>query len=386
MVGRGSDDGKAMSANEQETSQAKPAAGDSRRPHSLRLAAIALGAFVVTYSAFAYVPRLFQKSGGRGPTGMVWIPGGDFTMGTDSAIGWAEEKPAHRVHVDGFWMDETDVTNAQFRQFVDATGYVTTAEKRPDADAILAQLPPGTPKPPQENLVAGSLVFTPTKGPVSLRDFSQWWKWTPGANWRHPDGPGSDLKGKDDHPVVHVSWDDAVAYAKWAGKRLPSEAEWEFAARGGLDNKPYVWGDDPPTDSNIHANIWQGEFPYKNTAADGYLNTSPVKAFAPNGYGLYDMSGNVWQWCSDWYRIDLYRERAGRDLVVNPLGPEKSFDPRQPYSPLRVQKGGSFLCNDSYCTRYRPSARHGCTPDTGMSHIGFRCAKSPNETPKNGND
>jgi formylglycine-generating enzyme len=375
-----------MSANKQETNQAKQAAGESRRPHSLRMAGIALGAFVVSYSAFAYVPRLFQRFGGGGPAGMVWIPGGDFTMGTDAAIGWAEEKPAHRVHVDGFWMDETDVTNAEFRRFVDATGYVTTAEKPPDANAILAQLPPGTPKPPQENLVAGSLVFTPTKGPVSLRDFSQWWKWTPGANWRHPDGPGSDLKGKDDHPVVHVSWDDAVAYAKWAGKRLPSEAEWEFAARGGLNNKPYVWGDDPPTDTNIHANIWQGEFPYKNTGADGYVNTSPVKAFAPNGYGLYDMSGNVWQWCSDWYRIDLYRERAGHGVIVNPHGPEKSFDPRQPYSPLRVQKGGSFLCNDSYCTRYRPSARHGCTPDTGMSHIGFRCAKSPNEAPINGND
>ncbi len=377
MVGRGSDNGNAMSAKGDTTGQTVRAVGDNRRPQSWRLAAIALGAFAISYSAFAIVPRFFGRSAGGVPAGMVWIPGGNFTMGTDSSLGWADEKPAHRVHVDGFWLDETDVTNAQFRNFVDATGYVTTAEKTPDADAILAQLPPGTPKPPKENLVAGSLVFTPTKGPVSLRDFSQWWKWTPGANWRHPDGPGSDIKGKDDHPVVHVSWDDAVAYAKWAGKRLPTEAEWEFAARGGLDNKPYVWGDDPPTDTHIHANIWQGEFPYKNTAADGYVNTSPVKAFAPNSYGLYDMSGNVWQWCSDWYQVDLYRERAGRGVIANPRGPEKSFDPRQPYSPLRVQKGGSFLCNDSYCSRYRPSARHGCTPDTGMSHIGFRCAKSP---------
>jgi formylglycine-generating enzyme len=245
-------------------------------------------------------------------------------------------------------------------------------------DDILAQLPPGTPRPPKEKLVPGALVFTPTKGAVDLRDFSKWWKWTPGANWRHPEGPGSDLAGRDDHPVVQVSWDDAVAYAKWVGKRLPTEAEWEFAARGGLDNKPYVWGDDPPTDTSIHANIWQGDFPYQNTSLDGYVRTSPVRAFPANGYGLYDMSGNVWQWCSDWYQIDLYRERVGKGkgVVVNPHGPDKSFDPRQPYSPLRVQKGGSFLCCDSYCTRYRPSARHGCTPDTGMSHMGFRCVLS----------
>jgi len=299
-------------------------------------------------------------------------------------LGWVEEKPAHRARVDGFWMDETDVTNAQFRRFVDATGYVTTAEKAPNVDEIMAQMPPGTPRPPKEKLVPAALVFTPTKGPVPLNDFSQWWTWTPGANWRHPGGPASSIEGKDDHPVVQVSWDDAVAYAKWAGKRLPTEAEWEFAARGGLDNKPYVWGDDPPTDTTIHANIWQGEFPYKNTAADGFVNTSPIRAFKPNGYGLYDMSGNVWQWCSDWYQMNLYRERAGQGVVINPPGPQKSFDPRQPYSPLRVQKGGSFLCNDSYCSRYRPSARHGCTPDTGMSHIGFRCARSADPTEKSG--
>jgi formylglycine-generating enzyme required for sulfatase activity len=333
-----------------------------------------LVAFAVSYVVFGYAPGLFKKSQPAAPTGMVWVPGGEFTMGTDSDLGWPDEKPAHRVRVDGFWMDETDVTNAQFGKFVAATGYVTTAERPPDVDEIMRQMPPGTPRPPKEKLVPASLVFIPTKGPVSLNDYSQWWKWTPGASWRHPEGPGSGIEGKDDHPVVHVSWDDALAYAKWAGKRLPTEAEWEFAARGGLDNKPYVWGDDKPTDANIHANIWQGEFPYKNTAADGYVRTSPVKAFPPNGYGLYDMSGNVWQWCSDWYQADLYRHHDGKDMVVNPTGPAKSFDPRQPYSPLRVQKGGSFLCNDAYCTRYRPSARHGCTPDTGMSHIGFRCA------------
>jgi len=337
---------------------------------------LGLAAFAVSYVLFGYAPALFKKSPAA-PSGMVWVPGGEFTMGTDSDLGWPDEKPAHRVRVDGFWMDATDVTNAEFRKFVEATGYVTTAEKPPDADEILRQMPPGTPRPTKGKLVPASLVFMPTKGPVSLNDYSQWWKWTPGADWRHPEGPGSDIKGKDDHPVVHVSWDDAVAYATWAGKRLPTEAEWEFAARGGLENQPYVWGADKPTDTHVHANIWQGEFPYKNSAADGFVRTSPVKTFPPNGYGLYDMSGNVWQWCSDWYQADLYRHRVGKDVIVNPPGPEKSFDPRQPYTPLRAQKGGSFLCNDSYCTRYRPSARHGCTPDTGMSHMGFRCVLMP---------
>jgi formylglycine-generating enzyme required for sulfatase activity len=352
------------------------------------MAALGLGAFAVSYVLFGVAPRLVGKSesakgtsesarpASSAPAGMVWIPGGEFTMGTDAKVGWPDEKPAHRVRVDGFWMDETDVTNAQFRAFVDATKYVTTAEKPVDAAEILRQSPPGTPTPPPEKLLPGSLVFRQTSEPLKdLRDFSQWWHWTAGANWRHPDGPASSIAGKDNYPVVQVSWDDAVAYTKWAGKRLPTEAEWEFAARGGLDNQPYVWGDDPPSDTNIRANIWQGEFPYKNTAADGYVGTSPVRTFPANGYGLYDMSGNVWQWCSDWYQIDLHA-RAGAGVTVNPRGPAKSFDPRQPYSPLRVQKGGSFLCNDAYCTRYRPSARHGCTPDTGMSHIGFRCVKS----------
>jgi sulfatase modifying factor 1 len=372
--------------------QRQPTVGSpnpASRTQFVKLAPLAVAAFVVSYLLFSFAPRFFGKSSlaepkASVPPGMVWIPGGEFTMGTDADLGWVEEKPAHRARVDGFWMDETDVTNAQFRRFVEATGYVTTAEKAPNVDEIMAQMPPGTPRPPKEKLVPAALVFTPTKGPVPLNDFSQWWTWTPGANWRHPGGPASSIEGKDDHPVVQVSWDDAVAYAKWAGKRLPTEAEWEFAARGGLDNKPYVWGDDPPTNTTIHANIWQGEFPYKNTAADGFVNTSPVRAFKPNGYGLYDMSGNVWQWCSDWYQMNLYREHAGQGVVVNPQGPQKSFDPRQPYSPLRVQKGGSFLCNDSYCSRYRPSARHGCTPDTGMSHIGFRCARTADTTEKSG--
>jgi formylglycine-generating enzyme required for sulfatase activity len=354
------------------------------------LAAASFGATYALVAASRTTQAVKDRSSprppGEAPPGMVWISGGEFTMGTDSDLGHADEKPAHRVRVDGFWMDETDVTNAQFRAFVKATGYVTTAEKPVDVDEILRQSPPGTPKPPPEKLVPGSLVFQPTPSPVKdKRDYSQWWHWTPGANWQHPEGPQSRIDGKDDHPVVHVSWFDAVAFAKWAGKRLPTEAEWEFAARGGLESKPYVWGDDKPTDTNIRANIWQGEFPYKNTAKDGYERTSPVKAFLPNGHGLYDMSGNVWQWCNDWYQADIYRQRVGKGVTLNPTGPTKSFDPRQPYSPLRAQKGGSFLCCDDYCTRYRPSARHGCTPDTGMSHIGFRCAVSPADRKRSSN-
>ena len=233
-------------------------------------------------------------------------------MGTDSDLGWPDEKPAHRVRVDGFWMDEHEVTNAQFRAFVEATGYVTTAEKAPRLEEVMAQLPPGSPPPPKENLVPGSLVFTPPAGRVNLDDVSQWWAWTPGANWQHPEGPGSSIEGKDDHPVVHVSWDDAVAYARWASKRLPTEAEWEFAARGGLDGQPYVWGNERPSDTQIHANIWQGEFPRQNTVKDGFARTAPVQSFLPNGYGLYDMAGNVWEWCADWYQRDLYRQRRPR--------------------------------------------------------------------------
>jgi formylglycine-generating enzyme required for sulfatase activity len=336
------------------------------------MSGLAAAAFAASFAA----TRLW-KAPAAGPPGTVWVPRGEFTMGTDSDLGWPDEKPAHRVRVDGFWVDEHEVTNAQFRAFVEATGHVTTAEKPPSLEEVMSQSPPGTPPPPKEKLVPGSLVFTPPLGRVRLDDFSQWWAWTPGADWRHPEGPGSSIDGKDDHPVVHVSWDDAAAYARWAGKRLPTQAEWEFAARGGLDGKPYAWGDGAPTDAQPRANIWQGEFPHQNTSADGFIKTSPVKSFVPNGYGLYDVAGNVWEWCADWYRRDLYRERAGRGVVVNPSGPERSEDPTRPYTPLRVQRGGSFLCNDDYCSRYRPSARHGCSPDTGMSHVGFRCAMSP---------
>lgn len=350
-----------------------PAGRKRRVPRAVVLGALALGAFGVVYGVVKV--NAWRAT----PPGMVWIPGGEFTMGTDADLGWADEKPAHRVAVDGFYMDETEVTNAQFREFVAATGYVTTAEKALDVAALLKQLPPGSPAPPADMLVPGSMVFTPPAGPVPTRGpeaYRQWTTWVPGACWKHPEGPGSTLDGRETHPVVQVSWDDAAAYAKWAGKRLPTEAEWEFAARGGLDSKPYVWGDERPTDAAIHANVWQGEFPHRNTARDGYERTAPVKSFRPNGYGLYDMAGNVWEWCSDWYERDLYRARAGNGVTANPRGPPHSADPARPFTPQRVQRGGSFLCSDSYCSRYRPSARHGCSPDTGMSHVGFRCAKS----------
>ena len=343
-----------------------------RLTRGLALAVFGAGAFTLTYAAVWWCRS-------AAPPGMVWVPGGEFTMGTDSDLGWPDEKPAHRVRVDGFWMDVTEVTNAQFRDFVEATGYVTTAEKPPVLEELKRQMPPGMSPLSPEKLVPGSLVFRPTKGPVDLRDYSQWWHWTPGASWRRPEGPDSNLDGRENHPVVHVSWDDAVAYARWAGKRLPTEAEWEFAARGGLDGKPYVWGDEPFNPKKPQANIWQGEFPYHNTAEDGYERTAPVKSYPPNGYGLYDMAGNVWEWCADWYDLDLYRRRAGRGVVVNPTGPERSADPTRPFTPQRVQRGGSFLCNDSYCSRYRPGARHGCSPDTGMSHVGFRCVQSPSK-------
>ncbi len=312
------------------------------------------------------------------PAGMVLIPAGEFTMGTDDPNAWPDERPSHRVKVDAFWIDEHEVTNAQFAEFVAATGYLTTAEKAPDLDEIMRQSPPGTPPPPKELLVPGSLVFHQTDTPVPLDNYTQWWNWTPGCDWRHPEGPDSDLQGRENHPVVQVSWDDAAAYAHWAGKRLPTEAEWERAARGGIDGKPYVWGDDPPSDTNIRANIWDGVFPTKNTQRDGFVRTAPVKSFPANGFGLHDMAGNVWEWCADWYDYGLYAPRAGKGVVTeNPTGPSRSSDPNQPFTPLRVQRGGSFLCNDSYCSRYRPSARHGGAIDTGMSHVGFRCAKSP---------
>lgn len=359
-----------------------------------------IGAFAITYIVVNHNQRGGEsaqsiESPRRPPTpapqGMLWIPGGHFTMGSDHSLARKNELPLHRVYVDGFWMDVTEVTNAQFQKFVEATGYVTTAERSVQWEELKKQVPPGTAKPSDEELRPGSLVFTPPDVAVTLSDMRGWWTWTTGASWRHPEDPTSSIEGRDDHPVVQVSWDDAVAYCKWAGKQLPTEAQWEFAARGGLQRKPFVWGDTPLSDENPQANVWQGKFPHSNTKADGYVRTAPVKSFAPNGFGLYDLAGNVWEWTSDWYRPDTYALRAGQDGVRNPTGPDESYDPHQPFTPLRVQRGGSFLCNDVYCASYRPAARMPCSPDTGMSHVGFRCVmtadrweskRSKNRSPK----
>jgi formylglycine-generating enzyme required for sulfatase activity len=320
----------------------------------------------------------FSRKGPPGTLeGMVWIPGGEFAMGTDAADAWNVEKPAHRVRVRGFWMDVTEVTNEQFKKFVDATGYLTTAEKVPTLSEIMKQVPPGTPPPAPEALVAGSMVFTPPSHAVPLNNPAAWWTWTPGANWRHPEGPGSSIGQRMDHPVVQVSWDDASAYARWAGKRLPTEAEWEFAARGGLEGKKFTWGDDLIAPGKPRCNIWQGAFPHSNSLEDGYLRTSPGRSFEANGYGLYGMAGNVWEWCSDWFAVDMHARAAGHGVEVNPRGPDACCNPSNPYQPERVVKGGSFLCHDSYCSGYRPSARRGTAQDTGMSHVGFRCVKDP---------
>lgn len=307
---------------------------------------------------------------------MAWIPGGDFTMGTDDPESMANERPAHRVHVDGFWMDINTVTNAEFAKFVAATGYVTTAELAPDWDEMKKQLPPGTPRPDAKFLVPGSLVFRSTDHPVPLDDMSQWWIWTAGASWRHPDGPGSSIKGRDNYPVVQVSWYDATAYAKWAGKRLPTEAEWECAARGGLERKRYAWGDDFRPGGKYMANTWQGVFPVKNSADDGFAGLAPVGSFPANGYGLHDMAGNVWNWCGDWYGAALYHALPVAACCQCPTGPALSSDPANPGMPERVIKGGSYLCSPDYCASYRPSARRGMTPDTSTTHVGFRCVIS----------
>jgi formylglycine-generating enzyme required for sulfatase activity len=327
---------------------------------TLLVSTCVLAALVATHPAPRSVPT-GPAAAPAAPEGMTFIPAGTFTMGTEDSRGWPDEKPAHKVALRAFYIDTTEVTNVQFESFVKATGYVTTAEKKPDLQALMAQQPPGTPPPPAELLVPGALVFDGE------------WKWTPGASWKHPEGPNADIQNRMNHPVVQVSWDDAVAYAKWAGKRLPTEAEWEYAARGGLESAFFTWGDRPATPKD--ANYWQGHFPEKNTKDDGFGATAPVGSFPPNGYGLRDMAGNVWEWTADWYDRRFYAAQAKLGTVENPHGPEKSFDPAQPYTPLRVTRGGSFLCSDNFCFRYRPSARQGCSPDTAMNHTGFRCAK-----------
>ncbi|WP_316798646.1 formylglycine-generating enzyme family protein [Pedobacter frigidisoli] len=304
---------------------------------------------------------------------MVWIPDGDFQMGGDNKQASADEFPKHRVKVSGFWIDQTEVTNAQFAAFIQATNYKTTAERKPDWEQLKHQVPPGTPKPPDSVLVAASLVFKPSKTQVDLNNYSQWWNWQKGADWKHPEGPESNIRGKDHYPVVHISFEDALAYAKWAGKRLPTEAEWEWAARGGLKNNIYPWGNESVNTGKPKANSWQGNFPYKNTLTDKFYLSAPVKSFAPNAYGLYDMAGNVWEWCADYYDSNYYATINKPDGVNNPKGPATSFDPDEPYAVKHVIRGGSFLCNDSYCSGYRVARRMKTTEDSSMEHLGFRC-------------
>ena len=310
------------------------------------------------------------------PPEMVLIPSGTFTMGGRSDQAYADEFPQHQVKVSAFLMDETEVTNAQFKAFVEATGYVTTAERAVDWEELKKQLPSGTPKPADSLLAGGSLIFEKTNKPVELNDVSQWWVWTIGANWRQPEGPHSDIEQKMNHPVVHVSWEDANAYAKWAGKRLPTEAEWEWASMGGLENAKYPWGDEHVESAYEKANFWQGVFPFQNHKLDGFDASAPVKSFPPNGYGLYDMAGNVWEWCIDKYDVRSYTVNANSGLLENPSGSEEYYDPREPHTPKHVIRGGSFLCNDSYCSGYRTSRRMSSSRDSGFNHTGFRCARS----------
>jgi formylglycine-generating enzyme required for sulfatase activity len=298
---------------------------------------------------------------------MVWVPGGSFLMGSDGH--YPEEAPAHQASVDGFWMDRHTVTNAQFRRFVEATGHVTLAERAPDPDDYPGARP--------ELLVPASVVFRKPSFRVDLANHFNWWTYVPGACWRHPQGPHSNLDGLDDHPVVHVAFADAEAYARWAGKSLPTEAEWERAARGGLEGAEYAWGDELHPGGRAMANTWQGEFPRENLLTDGFEGTAPVGSFPANGFGLHDMAGNVWQWTGDWYEHRHRVPAVGCCAARNPRGGvrEKSYDPCLPglFIPRKVTKGGSFLCAPNYCRRYRPAARMPQPIDTATCHLGFRC-------------
>jgi sulfatase modifying factor 1 len=329
-----------------------------------------------------FAPTVPNPGGAPGPApaGMAWIPGGEFSMGAADPRhvehggheAMDDTRPIHRVYVDPFWMDATEVTNEEFAAFVKATGYVTVAEKKPTRAEF--------PTAPEANLVAGSVVFTPVAQAVPLDDHYRWWSYVRGASWRHPLGPASDLKGRAQQPVVHVAYEDAEAYARWAGKRLPTEAEWEFAARGGLSGKLYPWGDELKPGGRWAANIYEGRFPVRGSESgeDGYVGLAPVAQFAPNAYGLYDVAGNAWEWVSDWYRPDYYATLAAAGGVArNPRGPETSFDPAEPDQPKRVHRGGSFLCTEQYCTRYMLGTRGKGEVRTGSNHVGFRCVRSP---------
>jgi formylglycine-generating enzyme required for sulfatase activity len=327
-----------------------------------------------------FLPTVENKrlAPGPAPDGMVWIPGGEFSMGAQvppdprDAVGMqatTDSRPVHRVAVDGFWMDATEVTNEQFARFVKATGYVTLAERTPRAEDF-----PGA---PASTLVPGSVVFAAPKHPVSLADPYQWWADVNGANWRHPLGPQSSIAGKEHFPVVHVTYADALAYAKWAGKRLPTEAEWEFAARGGLSGRLFPWGDQFTNDGRWLANTHQGHFPDHDSGADAFTGVAPVAQFPANGYGLYDVAGNVWEWVSDWYRQDYYARLGSTGAVArNPQGPADSFDPDERGVTKRVHRGGSFLCTDQYCSRYMVGTRGKGDVGTGTNHLGFRCVRT----------
>jgi len=328
-----------------------------------------IGGFQPTVAETQSVPR-------ESPADMAWIPGGEFSMGCADPRGqpfggpdpMRDARPIHPVQVDGFWMDRTEVTNDRFAEFVAATGYITVAERPPR--------PEDFPGAPLENLVPGSLVFTPPSDPIPLTNHYVWWNYVAGADWRHPTGPASSIEGRGDDPVVQVAHEDAVAFATWASKRLPTEAEWEFASRGGLTGTLYPWGNEFRPGGRSMANTWQGRFPVENTADDGYAAVAPVGRFPANAYGLHDMSGNVWEWCSDWYRHDTYAAAlAAGTPERNPVGPTDSFDPQEPHEKKRVLRGGSFLCSEQYCARYIVGTRGKGEPSSGCSHIGFRCVK-----------
>ncbi|MFP9115243.1 formylglycine-generating enzyme family protein [Flavobacterium sp. RHBU_3] len=313
----------------------------------------------------------------KGDNKLILIPAGTYMQGSNGDK-WAlpRELPQHEVSVNSFYMQEHEVTNAEFAKFVKETGYITTAEKPVDWEQLKKELPPGTPKPSDEMLKAGSMVFVAPPAVKGLDDYSQWWQWVKGADWKHPQGPKSDLKGLENHPVVHISYYDALAYAKWAGMRLPTEAEWEWAARGGLKNATYPWGNEYVEKGAAKCNYWTGNFPTENTKKDGYYYTAPVKSYKANGYGLYDMAGNVWEMCLDKMDVDYYKTLVANGVKNNPQGPKNYNYPQDPSASKRVVRGGSFLCNDSYCSSYRVSARMANSEDTGMNHTGFRLVKS----------
>lgn len=321
------------------------------------------------------IPNKFNEQI-KAPDGMVFIPGGVYSMGAPNPIGIRDGgdapmddcRPIHQVKVPAFFMDEHEVTNAEYEAFVKATGYVTIAEQTP----TIEEFPGAT----ADMLVAGSVVFSPPKQAVKLDNFLQWWEYKKGANWRHPLGAESSIAGKENYPVVHIAWDDAMAYAKWAGKRLPTEAEWEFAARGGLTGNMYSWGNQFRPEGKYQANSFQGQFPVSDKKEDGFAGVAPIKQFSPNGYGLYDIAGNVWEWCSDWYRHDYYNNTVKGKIMDNPEGPAESYDPAEPGVAKKVQRGGSFLCTDQYCTRYMMGTRGKGDWRTGTNHVGFRCVRS----------